>query len=64
MKPGYLAAVREFTLAVDCLDEIESPLLVQTEIVHGNEIGLLYAFAMESSGSVLLSGRVSVFLPV
>lgn len=64
VKPGYLAAVRELTLAVDCLDKIESPLRVRTEIVHGNETGLLYAFAIEANGSVLLSGRVSVFLPV
>lgn len=62
-KPGYLAAVRELELAVDRLDEIESELVIRAEILHGNETGLLYAFAVESKGDLLLAGRVSVFLP-
>jgi predicted hotdog family 3-hydroxylacyl-ACP dehydratase len=62
-KPGYLAAVRELELAVDRLDELESELVIRAEILHGNETGLLYAFAVESKGDLLLVGRVSVFLP-
>lgn len=62
-KPGYLAAVRELEIAVDRLDEIESELVIRAEILHANETGLLYAFAVESKGDLLLVGRVSVFLP-
>jgi len=61
-KPGYLAAVRELELAVDRLDGIASALAIRAEMLIGNETSLLYAFAVESDGSVLLSGRVSVFL--
>lgn len=62
VKPGYLAAVRELELAVGYLNRIESTLVIRAEKLHGNETGLLYAFAVESNGNVLLTGRVSVFL--
>ncbi|MGX2041537.1 hydroxymyristoyl-ACP dehydratase [Methylocaldum sp. MU1018] len=62
MKPGYLVAVREIELAVDDLDLVESALVIRAEMLVGNETSLLYAFTVEANGSVLLAGRISVFL--
>ncbi|HYE37032.1 hydroxymyristoyl-ACP dehydratase [Methylocaldum sp.] len=62
VKPGYLAAIRDLELAVDYLDSVESALVIRAEMLIGNETSLLYAFAVESNGSTLLAGRVSVFL--
>jgi predicted hotdog family 3-hydroxylacyl-ACP dehydratase len=62
VKPGYLAAIRELEPAIDYLDLVERPLVIRAERLIGNETSLLYAFAMESNGSGLLVGRLSVFL--
>lgn len=64
VKPGYLAAIRELELAIDYLDLVERPLVIRAEMLIGNQTSLLYAFAVESNGSILLAGRVSVFLSV
>jgi predicted hotdog family 3-hydroxylacyl-ACP dehydratase len=57
---GYLASVRNVTLNVARLDDLEEELVASAERVSGDGRTVLYEFAVSSGGRVLLSGRASV----
>lgn len=59
---GLLAGVREVTLNVARLDDIEGPLTVRAKRLVANGPRLLYEFAVQSGERELLSGRVAVVL--
>lgn len=60
--PGYLAAVRELTLAVEHLDDIADALRIEAECLLADARTLLYGFTIAAGGRTLLQGRASVFL--
>jgi len=60
-KPGYLAGVRDLTLSVQRLDDIESDLIVRAEQLLASSESLLYAFTVSADEKILLEGRLSIF---
>lgn len=59
---GLLAGVREVTLHVARLDDVEGPLTVRARRLVANGPRLLYGFAVQCGERELLSGRVAVVL--
>jgi predicted hotdog family 3-hydroxylacyl-ACP dehydratase len=61
-RTGYLAGVRGVTLHVDRLDMVAGPLTVDAQRITGDANTVLYNFAVQAGGQVLLSGRAIVVL--
>ena len=61
---GYLASVRNVTLYVARLDEVETDLVARGERVTGNHSTLLYEFSVSGADRVLLSGRATIVLAI
>ncbi|MEZ5644720.1 MAG: hydroxymyristoyl-ACP dehydratase [Burkholderiaceae bacterium] len=59
---GYLASVRGVQLHVDRLDDRPGQLDVQAERLSGDELRILYRFAVMHQGQCLLEGRAAVLL--
>ena len=59
---GFLASVRDLTLSVARLDDIQGTLQIDAERLMGSESNMLYTFTVKADGIDLLSGRASVFL--
>ena len=57
---GYLASVRNVTLCVPRLDELQSDLIALAERVTGDGHTVLYEFSVWSEQQALLSGRASI----
>jgi predicted hotdog family 3-hydroxylacyl-ACP dehydratase len=57
---GYLATVRNVTLHVARLDDIETDLVATAELVTGDERTVLYGFSVSSGERVLLEGRAAI----
>jgi predicted hotdog family 3-hydroxylacyl-ACP dehydratase len=57
---GYLATVRNVTLHVARLDDIETDLVATAELVTGDERTALYGFSVSSGERVLLEGRAAI----
>lgn len=57
---GYLASVRNVTLYVARIDEVETDLVARGERVTGDDSAVLYEFSVSSADSVLLSGRATI----
>ena len=62
VSPGVLAAVREVTLHVEALDEVEGDLIVNARKVWGDSSRLLYEFTIRGGSLTLLEGRAAVVL--
>lgn len=60
-RPGFLAAVRDLTWAVERLDDVEGELKVEAECLLGGQESVLYAFVVSANGQTLLTGRASIF---
>jgi len=60
---GYLATVRNVTLHVARLDDIEADLLAMAELVNGDERTAVYGFSVSSGERVLLEGVQPLYLP-
>ena len=59
---GYLAALRDIICSVERLDTAPGDLVVRATQVAAESGRLLYDFRVESGGSELLKGRLSVVL--
>ena len=59
---GYLAALRDVVCRVERLDTLPGDLVVSATQVAAESGRLLYDFRVESGGSELLKGRLSVVL--
>ena len=59
---GLLAGVRQVSLNVERLDDIEGALSVRAERLVADGRHLLYAFAVQADARVLLAGRIAVVL--
>ena len=57
---GFLASLREVRLHVVRLDDIESDLISQADLIAGDRGSALYEFALTGGGQRLLSGRATV----
>jgi predicted hotdog family 3-hydroxylacyl-ACP dehydratase len=57
---GYLATLRNVTLHVARLDDIETDLVATAELVTGDERTVLYGFSVSSGERVLLEGRAAI----
>ena len=57
---GYLASVRNVTLFVNRLDDVESDLVATAELVTGDERTVLYDFSVSGNGRILVAGRATI----
>jgi len=57
---GYLASVRNVSLEVSRLDDLEAELIAAAERVTGDGRTVLYEFTVTSLDRMLLSGRASI----
>jgi predicted hotdog family 3-hydroxylacyl-ACP dehydratase len=62
-RAGYLASVRNVVCAVDRLDSLDGPLIVNAESLMGDS-RVVYKFEVEHDGRAVLSGRAAVVLDV
>lgn len=61
---GYLASVRDVKCRQGCLDLLEPDLVIAAELLMGDEQRVIYQFALDCSGTEVLSGRAAVVLVV
>lgn len=59
---GFLASVRGVTLHVGRLDDIHVDLVVEAESFSSDGNNVLYDFAVQADGRVLLEGRAAVII--
>ena len=57
---GYLASVRNVTLRVARLDDLEADLIAAAERITGDGRTVLYEFSVWGTPQLLLSGRASI----
>jgi len=57
---GYLASVRNVTLRVARLDDLEADLIASAERITGDGRTVLYEFSVWGAPQLLLSGRASI----
>jgi predicted hotdog family 3-hydroxylacyl-ACP dehydratase len=57
---GFLASVRNVTLFVNRLDDVEGDLVATAELVTGDERTVLYDFSISSGERVLVAGRATI----
>ena len=63
-KLGYLASVREVKYRLERLDLLESDLIVNAELIMGDEQRVVYQFSITCNGAEILSGRAAVVLEI
>ena len=61
-RTGYLASVREVSVAHPHLDDIEGDLIVDAEKLMGDENRLIYRFTVRVGTLEVLNGRAAVVL--
>lgn len=59
-RPGYIVALRDVTLSVDWLHEIDAPLNVTALRVMGDADNMIYRFEIYAEEQMLGGGRVTV----
>ena len=59
---GYLTSIRDANCTAATLDGYDSSLHVSAELVFADGPRVIYTFAVESAGVMLISGRASVML--
>jgi predicted hotdog family 3-hydroxylacyl-ACP dehydratase len=58
--PGFLASVRNVTLQVARLDDVEADLVARAERISGDHRAVLYEFSVSDGDRLLLSGRATI----
>jgi predicted hotdog family 3-hydroxylacyl-ACP dehydratase len=61
IKPGYIAAVREVTLHIERLDQLDAPLLIRAQRIAEQPDSQMYRFSLEVGGSPEIEGRIAIF---
>lgn len=61
-RPGFLVSLRDVSLRVERIDDLEGRLQVHVECLIAMAGSLQYAFRVEHRGGVLASGRAAVML--
>jgi predicted hotdog family 3-hydroxylacyl-ACP dehydratase len=62
-RAGFLAAVRDVTVWVARLDDIEEALTVRADVVLRQDTGQVYEIAVTAGAQTILTGRVFVMAP-
>jgi predicted hotdog family 3-hydroxylacyl-ACP dehydratase len=60
--PGFLVSLRNVSLALARIDDLDGPLDVHGERLLGSDTSWQYAFRIEHAGIQLASGRAAVML--
>lgn len=60
--PGFLVSLRNVSLAVSRIDDLDGPLDVFGERLLGSETGWQYAFRITHAGVEICSGRAAVMM--
>jgi predicted hotdog family 3-hydroxylacyl-ACP dehydratase len=61
-RPGFLVALRDVSLHVERIDDLEGRLQIHVECLIAMADSLQYAFRVEHRGALLASGRAAVML--
>jgi predicted hotdog family 3-hydroxylacyl-ACP dehydratase len=61
-QPGVLAGLRDVTLHVQRLDEIEEDLIITAEKLWAEDTRLLYSFTVRAGDTEIVRGRATVVL--
>lgn len=61
-RAGYLASLRNVTLATQRLDTLPSPLVIDAVRQCAEGAGVIYDFVVSCAGATILSGRAAVVL--
>ena len=61
-RPGFLVALRDVSLHVERVDDLEGRLQIHVECLIAMADSLQYAFRVEHRGALLASGRAAVML--
>ncbi|MDN0074382.1 3-hydroxylacyl-ACP dehydratase [Crenobacter sp. SG2303] len=61
-RAGFLTSVRDVTLAVATLDDVDTELLIEVERLMGDENNVMYRFTVNAAQRLLASGRAAVRL--
>lgn len=59
---GYLASLRELVCCESYLDTLDGDLIVDAEKLSGDELRVIYGFALHGDGREILRGRAAVLL--
>jgi predicted hotdog family 3-hydroxylacyl-ACP dehydratase len=62
-RPGMLVSLRDVTLAVEFVDQLDGRLDVHAQCLFADGSGAQYAFRVEHGGRLLASGRAAVIHP-
>jgi predicted hotdog family 3-hydroxylacyl-ACP dehydratase len=63
-RQGYLASLRQVDCRCDSLDRFAADLIIEAEILAGDERQAMYRFALRCDDFELLSGRAAVVMNV
>lgn len=61
-RKGYLASLREVTVSRESIHDIEGELLIEAELMMGDQDSSLYSFTVSSAGGPVITGRAAVKL--
>lgn len=59
---GYLASVSDVVCGVRRLDDLDAELVIEAEKLAGDEVRVLYRFALFSGSNEILQGKAAVVL--
>ena len=61
-RAGFLASVRDVSIGMQRIDDLEGELIVEAEKMLGDESRVIYQFALRAGALAILSGRATVVL--
>ena len=63
-RSGYLASLRALTLNVARLDDLDGDLVIEATRLAGEDIRVLYRFALRAMDKIIVEGRAAVVLDI
>lgn len=63
VRTGFLVAIRDVTVSVARLDDIDEALIVRADVALRQESGRVYEIAVTAGAQVILTGRITVMMP-
>lgn len=61
-RSGFLVSIRDAALHVERLDDIDSELVIQAELMNSDGNTVMYNFLVQAGGPVMIKGRATVIL--
>lgn len=61
-RKGYLASLREISVSRDTINDIDGELVIEADLMMGDQDSSLYSFTVSSEGRPVISGRAAVKL--